>query len=1048
MQRSQIVGFALTAIVLVPVLSGAQTLPYEYRTFVDTDNNPATGCAVVVGADQFSGAEIAVTMVVDPASLAVTEVREQTCVGGAWSASLVIDNSGWPVGIDVGENGSDVVEGYVPITLRSVRLGFAAAANTSSDVLFTDDGGGSIGLLLLADIPVNSGLGLLVFIVLMAAAGLLALRRGYGVAAVALFCASATVVGVGAVLACQPDGDIGEWAGLQTVATDPAGDANPADPAADLVAAFVSYERGELCIRLDIADLENRSIDIEKATNGHDADLPPGPSLSPGDLVTWTYVVTNTGIVQLHNVIVTDDQGVSVSCPQSTLDAGQSMTCTASGTAVPCPYANLATATASPPIGPPVSDSDASHYSGGNSNPAINIEKATNGHDADAAPGPTIVEGEPITWTYVVTNTGDATLSSVGITDDQGVTVSCPASVLAAGQTMVCTAAGTAIGGQYANVGTVTGTSPCGDIVSDTDPSHYLGQALVASIRIEKATNGHDADLPPGPTITLGQAVSWTYVVTNTGDLQLSGISVSDDQGVAVSCPVSSLAPGQSMSCTASGTAAAGQYANLGSVTGQSPSGQIVTDSDPSHYLGPLPALAGKIAINEIGVNPTPDGRSFVEFMSLVLNASDMTPPQMQQLGLYIVGQNGQVVRINEGFISNTLPAQATMVAYEDGVLEIRNKTGNLQNIGSDADWTDYAEVYIGGAWVSYDPSIHDFAFGDTTADPVLVNFQQSGISIDLFVANDPVPDASPAEVMNGTWYPPNGAPAPEGDFSSFDGSFTDDIVFARVFITVGTQPFVAEPGEIDSDTAADWTTNSTPTVAFIGLNPTQVAGANPDNDDGQTVLFGTESDDVLAGEEGPDFLFGRGGDDSLFGGGGYDLLGGGPGDDHLVGGPGDDLVVDAVTDFEMIGGTSIVDGGLGIDTFKFVAGVGSEALQLTNGAEVAARLVGIEILDMRDVDSLDNLTLTREAVVALGDTNSAGTMVGPPPPAGDVDIFVRGEVGPGADTVNLQGSGWALDFGTTVTIGSDSFDIWIESSGVASAVVAIEQGVNVNMSP
>jgi hypothetical protein len=470
----------------------------------------------------------------------------------------------------------------------------------------------------------------------------------------------------------------------------------------------------------------------------------------------------------------------------------------------------------------------------------------------------------------------------------------------------------------------------------------------------------------------------------------------------------------------------------------------MVTDSDPSHYLGPLPVLAGKIVINEIGAHSDQFGRSFVEFMSITLNAADTTAPQMQQLGLYIVGQNGQVVRINEGFVSNTLPAQATMVAFEDGVLEIRSKTGNLQNIGSDADWTDYGEVYIGGAWVSYDPSIHDFAFGDSTADPVLVNFQQSGISIDLFVANDPVPDASPAAVMNGTWYPPNGAPAPEGDFSSFDGSLTDDIVFARVFITVGTQPFVAEPGEIDSDTAADWTTNSTPTVAFIGLNPTQVAGANPDNDDGQTVLFGTESDDVLAGEEGPDFLFGRGGDDSLFGGGGFDLLGGGPGDDHLVGGPGDDLVVDADTDFEIIGGTSIVDGGLGIDIFKFVAGVGSEALQLTNGAEVAARLVGIEILDMRDVDSLDNLTLTREAVVALGDTNSAGTMV----PATEVDIFVKGDGGGGADTVNLQGSGWALDFGTTVTIGTDTFDIWIESSGVPSAVVAIQQGVNVNMGP
>jgi len=1151
MQWSRIVRFALAAFVLVPVLSGAQTLPYEYRTILDTDDNPANGCSVVVGADQFQGAEILITIFVDPSSTSVTLVEVQSCLAGVWSSPVIVDASGWPIGLDIGVGGADVVEGYLPITLRSARLGFTAAANLSSDVLFTDDGGGSIGLLFLADIPVNSGRGLLLFIVLMAAAGLLALRRGYGVAAVALFCVFATVTGVGVVLACQPDGNISEWAGLQPVATDPAGDALPGDPAADLVAAFVAYESGELCIRLDIADLENRSIDLEKATNGHDADLPPGPSLSPGDPVTWTYVVTNTGIVPLHSVTVTDDQGVSVSCPQSTLDPGQSMTCTASGTAVPCPYANIATVTGSPPIGPAVSDSDASHYSGGNSNPAIDIEKATNGHDADAAPGPTITEGQPVTWTYVVTNTGDTTLSSVSITDDQGVTVNCPASSLLPGQTMSCTASGTAIGGQYANIGTVTGTSPCGDIVSDTDPSHYLGQALVASIRIEKATNGHDADTAPGPTITQGQPVTWTYVVTNTGDISLSSIGVTDNQGVAVSCPVSSLTPGQSMTCTASGLAIGGQYANIGSVNGTTPTGSIRSDSDSSHYFGQVillsiddvtvlegggnavftvtmsnpssqtvtvdyataegtasagadytaivgtltfnpgetsktlsvpvledllyeasetfsanlinsnnatlsddqglgtildndvaPSLLGKIVINEIGVSPAPDGRSFVEFMSLVLNAADTTPAQMQQLGLYIVGQNGRVVRINEGFVSNTLPAQGTMVAYEDGVLEIRNKLGGIKNIGSDADWTDYAEVYIGGAWVSYDPSIHDFAFGDSTADPVLVNFQQSGISIDFFVANDPVPDASPTEVMDGTWYSPDGAPAPEGDFSSFDGSVTDDIVFARVFITVGTQPFVIEPGEIDSDTAADWTINSTPTVALIGLNPTQVAGANPDNDDGQTVLFGTESGDVIEGKEGPDFLFGRGGDDTVAGGGGDNLLSGGPGDDHLVGGPGDDLVVDTDTDFEMIGGGSIVDGGLGIDIFKFVAGVGSEALQLTNGAEVAARLVGIEILDMRDVDSLDSLTLTGEAVVALGDTNSAGTMVG------GVDIFVRGDEGAGADRVDLLGNGWVLDAGGGVTLGSETFDVWIEESVVPSAVVAIQQGVDVNMGP
>ncbi|MFW6195121.1 MAG: DUF7507 domain-containing protein, partial [Chloroflexota bacterium] len=73
--------------------------------------------------------------------------------------------------------------------------------------------------------------------------------------------------------------------------------------------------------------VEEPAIDIEKATNGEDADEPTGPEIAVGDPVNWTYVVTNTGDVALTDVSVTDDQGVAVNCPQDTLAVGESMTC-------------------------------------------------------------------------------------------------------------------------------------------------------------------------------------------------------------------------------------------------------------------------------------------------------------------------------------------------------------------------------------------------------------------------------------------------------------------------------------------------------------------------------------------------------------------------------------------------------------------------------------------------------------------------------------------------------------------------------------------------
>src|SRR3954447_16303824 len=76
--------------------------------------------------------------------------------------------------------------------------------------------------------------------------------------------------------------------------------------------------------------------------------------------------------------------------------------------------------------------------------PAIDIQKATNGSDADAAPGPSIPIGDPITWTYRVANTGNDTLSGLVVTDDRGVVVTCPRTSLAPGEEMVCTASGVA----------------------------------------------------------------------------------------------------------------------------------------------------------------------------------------------------------------------------------------------------------------------------------------------------------------------------------------------------------------------------------------------------------------------------------------------------------------------------------------------------------------------------------------------------------------------------------------------------------------------------
>ena len=327
----------------------------------------------------------------------------------------------------------------------------------------------------------------------------------------------------------------------------------------------------------------NAAIAIDKRTNGEDAPEPPGLPVSAGSTVQWTFAVTNSGDVSLTEVAVTDDRAGAVTCPKATLAPGESMTCSASGTALAGPQRNVAGVTGKPPCGNVVTATDASHYLG--VTPGIRLEKLINGEDADdSAHAVQLMVGAPVLWSFVVTNTGDVSLSDVSVSDDPARTITCPKSTLAPGESMTCTASGIADAGLGCDTGTVVGTSPQTTTVTSSDSACYRGNS--ASIAIEKRTNGADADVPPGPEIAVGAAVNWSYVVTNTGDVALTAVSVTDNRGVIVTCPKTVLAPVESMTCTASGTAMAGQYSNIGTATGTPTGGSAVTATDPSHYNG------------------------------------------------------------------------------------------------------------------------------------------------------------------------------------------------------------------------------------------------------------------------------------------------------------------------------------------------------------------------------------------------------------------------------------------------------------------------------
>jgi hypothetical protein len=234
----------------------------SYRILVDTDANPATGCTVVgPGAETFSGADsrLTITAVYDGGAGTVTGITRADCVGGSFGPEQPVSPGGWPVGLHVGVDGSDLVEGFVPLAALGnpgqVVLGVLAEGETESDALFTANGepeGRRMWLFLgsAAPAPALTPWGQAGGVLVLGGIGLWALWRRR--ASLRVLVALGALGGAAAVVwaaTIAPDGQAGDWAGIPPLGTQPAGSV----PGVSVAALFATADTANLYVRVDVA---------------------------------------------------------------------------------------------------------------------------------------------------------------------------------------------------------------------------------------------------------------------------------------------------------------------------------------------------------------------------------------------------------------------------------------------------------------------------------------------------------------------------------------------------------------------------------------------------------------------------------------------------------------------------------------------------------------------------------------------------------------------------------------------------------------------------
>jgi uncharacterized repeat protein (TIGR01451 family) len=165
--------------------------------------------------------------------------------------------------------------------------------------------------------------------------------------------------------------------------------------------------------------------------------------------------------------------------------------------------------------------------------------------------------GDVIHYTITATNDGNVTLSNVDVTDSQVSDLACtpttPVSSLAPGSSISCTASHTITqadldAGSFYNQacvddGTGGAAQACDDVTTPGTQTPHLSITKVAT------ETGFSK---------VGDVIHYTITATNDGNVTLSNVDVTDSQVSDLACtpttPVSSLAPGSSISCTASHT--------------------------------------------------------------------------------------------------------------------------------------------------------------------------------------------------------------------------------------------------------------------------------------------------------------------------------------------------------------------------------------------------------------------------------------------------------------------------------------------------------------
>jgi PKD repeat protein len=228
---------------------------------------------------------------------------------------------------------------------------------------------------------------------------------------------------------------------------------------------------------------------------------------------------------------------------------------------------------------------------------SVSLETTIEGQPTDEEPGPVLVNGDPVAWSFTITNSGEGEIAGATLYERRlwggffpYYEAICELESIAPGDRVSCEKEGVVQDGQQ-SISTQVVARGAGfwRRASASDEGYYYGVPGYPDLGATILLNGEPTGGEPGPSVTEGEEGQFDYQLENTSQVTIENLRVThgglEDESVEI-CRIEALIPAETATCSYAVPVTDGSHVTEVRITGDGPVGLTLDKTVAAYYVG------------------------------------------------------------------------------------------------------------------------------------------------------------------------------------------------------------------------------------------------------------------------------------------------------------------------------------------------------------------------------------------------------------------------------------------------------------------------------